>query len=801
MKKLIILLTILFVNNLFTQNSSTEKSGIISGVILDEKTNSFLPYATITCLDKNNKTIGGSITNQKGKFTVTNLPLKTILLKIQFIGYVTITKEVVLTKEKKEISLQPIALKEDATSLDEVVIETETSSVIQKIDRKIFNIGKDLNSAGTNSLEMLENIPSVSVDFQTGNISLRGNQNVRVLIDGKPSNLSASQLLKQIPSSSVKNVEIITNPSAKYNPEGMSGIINIILKKNITIGFNGSISAGIEHSINTRPNGSFDFNYRTGKVNFYGNYSLDFGKFQTFSFFERLDKNLTQDIDFTDNTTSNYAKAGLDFYINKKNTLSFYTTQNFADTDFDVNTKTTENNNLIFNSQNQSLFNTTEAAYNLDYKLDIDDKGQNLEIELNYSKSKNPQEDILNELINPTNKVYNYNNSIINDNSIFLANLDYSKPVKNGNLEVGLEIRNQKSINKIVTNQETETSANTTTPKGNSNFTYDRDIYSAYINLNKEYKKISLQAGFRVEQFSVDGLFSNTQQTNLETYKDDIFSLYPSAFLTYSPSDKHQFQIGYSRRVDRPGIDQVTPIQEWTSPLSISVGNRNLRPQFTNSFEVNYTKNLEKGYVTIGTFYRKTKDIIGRIFNTDALNPDRQLLSYANYNSSNSYGVEFSASFKPTKWWTIRPSSNIYAQENQGIINNNAITVNNTMFRARVSNSFKVSKKMRFNLSASYRGTSKNVLATIKPYYLVNASMRYSILKGKGSLSVRATDIFDGYKLDFTTQNPFPQRGEFTLEYSSIYLGFSYNFGNGKNRERERKYREENETQGSGGVL
>ncbi len=803
MKKLSLIFFILSIS-IFSQEKKEllVNEGSISGKVIDTKTKKYLTYVNIICTDKNKKILSGGISNNKGSFRVKNLPLDTISIKIQFIGYQDITKEIILTKENKKTNIGVIYLKEDTTNLDEVIIQSETSTITQKIDRKVIHIGNDLASTGTNSLQMLENIPSVQVNYQTGNINLRGNDNVRILIDGKPSNLSPTKLLKQIPSSSVKNVELITNPSAKFTPEGMSGIINIILKKNTAIGFNGSFSAGIEDSKNTRPTGSLDLNYRTGKINIYGNYGLDFGKFETYNTFNRSDKNLSQTIDFIDNTVSHYIKSGIDIYINKKNTLSFFTTQSLADTDFTVDTKTFENSMIVFDSPNLSVFDIKEQSYNVDYKLDLDDNGQNIEFEVNYSKNQNPQNDFNQEFVNPTSKTYNFTNTVINNNTIFLVNLDYTKPIKGGKVEVGLEARTQKTYNNIITNQEIETgSSPATMQKGNSIFNYDRDIYSAYFNYSKEFKKIAFQTGLRIENFSVEGLFSNTQQVNQETYSDHFFNMYPSAYMTYFHSENNEFQIGYSKRIDRPGIDQVTPIQEWNSPLTISVGNRTLLPQFTNSIELNYTRTFKKGYINLGSFYRKTSDKIGRIINEDAVNFDRQILSYANYDSAESYGLEFSSSLKLTKWWTMRPSSNLYIQDSNGIINGINESIKNTLFSARVSNSFKASTKLRFQLTSSYRGRSEGVQFKVKPYFVVNTSARLSVLNDHGAITLRATDIFDGYQLDFTSTNPFPQTGKFTLEYSSIYLGFNYSFGKGKNRERNRKYRENNETQGSGGVL
>jgi len=800
-KKISFLFCFLFATTVVSQNNK-KNTGIITGIILDSQSNKKLAYATIVCKDKHKNILTGNITSKKGEFKITQLPLDSIFLKIQFIGYKSFDKKIVLSAEKPSLNLYKIYLQEITENLEEIIVDAEVSVMEQKIDRKVYNVGEDLNAAGTNSFELLENIPSIQVDFQNGTINLRGNSNVRVLVDGKPSNLSSAQLLRQIPSSSVKSVEIITNPSAKYNPEGMSGIINIILKKNTSIGFNGSVTLGVEQGINTRPSGSFDFNYRVNKFNFYGNYGLDFGKFETNSFLNRLDKDLSQEIDFLDNSTTNFAKIGVDFYINPKNTLSFYTTKSYTNTDFFVDTKTVFDGNLIFDSENLSIFKNRETAYNLDYKLDFKKDGEYIEFEINYTKTDNPQEDTITENLNSNNREFNFTNTTVSDNSIFLANLDYAKPIKNGLLELGLEARVQNVFNSIATNQEIQTGGGQPSiPKGNSALTYDREIYSGYVNFSKEYKKFSWQAGLRFEQFTLNGTFSNTEQTNLEAITNNIFSVYPSTYLTFTPSDKNQFQIGFSRRVDRPSIGQVTPIQEWNSPLSTSVGNKNLVPQFTNSFELNYTRTLEKGSINLGAFYRRTSNLIGRIFNIDANNEDRQIITYANFDSAESYGFEFSSSFKPFSWWTLRPSANLYFQDNQGYINNNLEVANNTLFTARISNSFKATSKLRFSLSASYRGNNETVLAKVDDYYLVNVSARYSVLKDDGSITLRGTDIFDGYKINFLNTNPFEQNGQYTLEYSSIYLGFTYNFGKGKNRERARKYREENETQGSGSVL
>ena len=768
----------------------------ITGNVIDKSTNTSIPYVTITCKDNNQQIIGGSLTDDNGKFTITKLPFKKLFINFQFIGYKTYVKEINPKIGNSTINLGTIILQESATLLNEVEIQSETSSIIQKIDRKIINVGNDLTSTGTNSLDMLQNVPSVDINQLTGSISLRGNDNVKVLINGKPSNISTQQLLKQIPSNSVKRIEIITNPSAKYTPEGMSGIINLILKKNTTIGFNGNFSAGIEHSKNTRPDIALNLNYKTGNVNFYGNYNSDWGDYATLNTFNRTDKELFQSLDFLNNSVAHNFKFGADIELTKKSTLSLYSTQNFNNNNLKTHTTVTQNNLVLFNNKGFSEYNQTEQAYNLDYTYNFDEKGQNLEIEFNYTSTENPEKTNNSETINPSSNLYNYTLNTKDSRKLWLVNLDYTKPLESGNLELGLEFRKQEFYNFINTNQEILTNSIPNLKLiGNTELDYNRSIYSAYINYNREFKKISLQAGIRIEYFELDALFANTEQGNTPL-KNQLFNAYPSAYITYHITEKDDLQLGYSRRIDRPSIYQVTPIQEWFSPLSISKGNLNIVPQFTNSIELNYTKTINKGYITLGTFFRKTKDKIGRLALKDFLNPDRQIISFTNYDFANSYGFEFSGRYKATKWWTIYPSFETYIQDSEGILNGKVASIKNTLIKGRIRNSFKASKKLRINLSASYRGKSKNILYTVDPYTMVNLGASLSVLKSKGRISLRATDVFNNLNFDYFSSNPFPQKGKYDLEYNSIYLGFSYSFGSGKNKAKGRKYRDDNESQG-----
>lgn len=789
------LLTLLFLNcyALFSQ-------GTIKGKITDTTTKQGLPYVNILCKDTNKKLISGGITNAKGNFLVSKLPLQNLHVEIQFIGYKTITKEITLSKDQKTFDFGTITITEDATLLKEVEIKGQTTTITNKIDRKIINIGKDLTATGSNALELMQNIPGITVDIASGNISLRGNLNPRVLINGKPSTLNTQQALKQIPTSSIKNIEIITNPSAKYSPDGMSGMINIVLKKNTKNGFNGVLDLNANYSENLRTGSSLNLNYRTGKVNFYTNLSGDYGDLHTITTINREDKKLDQQFDFIDSSIGKYLKVGTDIYLDDKNTLSFYTNQNFTDTDFSTVSKINENIGQTYNANNLQIFNISEASYNADYKVSLDDKGQNLEIEFNYTISKDPENGVFKENINPSSTLNNYTNSIINTRKLYLANIDYEKPIsKRAKIEVGLEARILNIDNKINTTQEVITNLTPSIqPVGNSVFDYTRNIYSAYINYNKEFNKFSFQGGLRFEQFNVEALFNNTQQGDLPAYNEDIFNVFPSAFLTYIPDDNNEFSVSYSKRIDRPAIYQISPIREWSSPYTISVGNSELKPQYTNSFELGYTHYIKTGYLSFNTFYRNTNDVIGRSSLLDPVNQDRQFLDFKNYNRSDSYGLEFYSSIKPKKWWTITPITLLYFQKRQGIIANKNVEINNTKLTIQLRNNFQLSKRFSTQLSYVYAGKDQGILYTREAYSSISGGARLSVLNGKGNLKLRFSDIFNILDLKLSGTNPYPINGLVDKEIRRVSLGFTYNFGSGKNKALNRKDREDNETHNNG---
>src|SRR5690606_30773546 len=317
MKKLILLFAVIIYSATYAMPDPTDKPGKIEGSVFDKNLDAPIPYVTVVVKKVSGEIITGGVTDDNGNFEIKDIPEGTSVVNIQYIGYKIYSTKIIISENNRNIQMGKIFLEEDVASLDEVTVVAERSTIEQKLDRKVINVGKDLTTAGPTASEIMNNLPAVSVDPQTGEISLRGNQNVRVMVDGKLSNVPVAQLLKQIPSSSIKQIELITNPSAKYNPEGMSGIINIILHKNVNIGFNGNASVGLTYEENAKFTGGLDMNYRNGKFNLYGNFNNNVSKGVNRGHIERPEDNSDQIFQFLNSNKSNLFKVGLDFYLDE----------------------------------------------------------------------------------------------------------------------------------------------------------------------------------------------------------------------------------------------------------------------------------------------------------------------------------------------------------------------------------------------------------------------------------------------------------------------------------------------------
>ncbi|WP_109437337.1 TonB-dependent receptor domain-containing protein [Aquimarina sp. AU119] len=759
------------------------QKGVVTGTVLDKNTQEPVPYANVVLKSGSNIATGG-ITNEQGFFSVKEIPYNTYDFEIQFIGYKTITKAINVDKSNRKVNLGSLYIEEDAVALGSVEIVTERSTIEQKIDRKVINVGKDLTTVGASASDIMGNIPSVSIN-QDGDISFRGNENVRVLVDGKPTNLSSRELLQQIPSTSIKTIELITNPSAKYNPEGMSGIINISLKKNTNLGFNGSINSGITYGERARYNNSLSLNYRAGKTNFYGSYNNRLGKSTTDGIVTRTVENNNQLTDNINENTSHLFKLGFDYMINDKNTLSIYTNQNLFETIIDGNRIINffDNPSANFTQRDITDSDNVNATYNADFKHVFAKEGHTIELEVDYNTLDSDKE--YDFSFTGNNPVENYEELIEDTRTNTTINLDYVNPLsENTMLELGLETRLRRTDNSYITGNPNF---------NNSTFFYDRDIYSFYTTFGQTLDKWQYNIGLRLEDYNVDSQFDEVGE-NPFNFTDKLFNIFPSGFLKYTPNEdqKNTYQLSFSRRIDRPSLNQINPIRQLNTPQIILTGNPSLVPQFTNSIELNYSRKLAKGSFTFGGFYRRISDEINRRGFFDENNPNLLIIDYDNFDSNDAYGFEFSSNYRLTNWWSLNSSFDIYSRTQKGVIEGESVQVNNTLLNAKLNNSFKATKNLTFQLFTFFSGRQEILQYELKENFFMNAGARYNFAKGKGTLSLNFNDIFRTQRFAFETYRTIIQEGEFRRDTRSVYAGITYRFGSGKNKSLKRKKRDKN---------
>lgn len=443
------------------------------------------------------------------------------------------------------------------------------------------------------------------------------------------------------------------------------------------------------------------------------------------------------------------------------------------------------------------------------------EEGHHIDLEVDYNTFEDDTPADFKFLLGSNKNYQDFNTT---DRQSTTVNLDYVNPLsETTKLESGLEARLFNSDIAYASTGETFNNQGVLRPTPDNDFDYSRDIFSAYATFSKKLEKWTYQIGVRAEQVEEDALALSSEAASTEAFKNNYFELYPSAFITYTPSEKNAYQFSYSRRVDRPGIGQVNPIKEWSTPLISSFGNINLRPQFTNSIEANYTRTLNnrKGTVTGGVFYRLISDEINRALFIDRtdVNSGRIILTHDNFDDTAAYGIELSTNYRPTSWWSINGSFDLYSQTQKGIAEqltapietatiNDIVTnieeVDNVAWNFRIFNNFKVNKTLSFTAFGFYRGKNKTLQFDIEPMYFINLGSRLSFAEGKGTFSLNFNDVLNTMKFAFDSTKPFVQVGEFNWESHTVQLSLSYRFGGGKYRAKSRKQRDANEKSGGG---
>lgn len=788
------------------------KIGKVSGKIVDAQSDLPVEYATVSLHRlKDSSLVSGAVSTEKGEFLMEALPFGKFFLKISFIGFETSKSDTFsIFPKNPEKYLGILKLNSSVQRLDEVEIKAEKEVMELRADRKIFNVDKSLVSVGGSATDILQNIPSVSVDID-GGITLRGSGNVNVLIDGKPSSLTGSDraaVLKQIPASSIERIEVITNPSARYDPDGTAGIINVILKKNQNMGFNGNASLSIG-TLN-KYNGSLNLNYKTKNANWFANYSYRYNDLYGNGGGSR--KNMLTDTTFYQNQTSksnnhqegNLLKTGVDLTLNTKNNLTLAVLYNnnlgsgFDGTDY----------NLLDNNQLLKRF----------FVRNSDDRGkaQNFDFTMNYRKTfTTPRRELTADVIYSTGENENtgfYRNldyflpekipypspsmqqNSLNKgkNNIFTAQIDYSSPIgKEGRLETGY-----KNILRTVDNDfRAENFNNTENVWKNDNnwtnhFVYTEKIFSTYGIYSSQVKNFAYQIGLRLEQ-----TFTNSELVLLKTnVENNYFSFLPTIHLSQKLANEQEIQLSYSRRLNRPSPNNLNPTIDFGDPLNLRTGNPKLNPEYIHSIELGYSKIVDKFTLTSSIYYRLTTNAIQRIRTVDNLGI--ATTTFGNVNDATAYGFEVVAKNDFTKWWNLTSNFNFF----KSIINGAtaAISSQTTSWTFKVISNMKIAKKVDIQFTGNYQAPVAIAQGTRNGFYGVDLGLKTDILQGKGSLTLNISDVFDNRRfVVFNSAENFSQ--DFTRKRESriATLSFSYRFGKSE-MSNKRRPRSDEQRQGGG---
>ena len=777
----------------------------ISGKVIDASSNQALEYATIALLKSIDSTlVTGSVSDAKGAFKLGAAPGK-YLLKVQFMGYQTQFKEnLVLKAEQAFVNLGTIALSPGAiTTLDEVEIRAEKSRMEFSLDKKVFNVGKDLATIGGSAADLLDNIPSLTVDIE-GNVSLRGNSGVRLLINGKPSGLTGTDALQQLQSNMIDRIEIITNPSARYEAEGTAGIINIILKKDRRKGWNGSVdlTGGIPHSHNA----ALNLNHRREKLNFFGSLGARYRKSprQSFEHREIRQNGVLSILDQNSNSTrggiSGNFRLGADYFFDQNNILTGSLVYRLSD---DLNTGEIEFLSFddLYTLNAVSLRNTEEEEdeesldYNLSYERKFARKGQKFTMDLVFTTEEESESmDAIEQAFDANYfplSAPDLQQRINNSENVteWVLKSDYVHPVgKDGKFEAGYrgsirDITNTYLVEEL--NTETQVWENLTNIS--NDFAYEEDIHAAYLIYGNKLGKFSYQGGIRAELTHIYTELKQTQERNDRNFTN----LFPSVYLNYELEAGNALQVNYSRRVRRPRFWDLNPFFSFNNPLSIRSGNPNLNPEFTHSMEVGHVKYWEKASLSSSIYYRHTDDVITRISRVDENGVNTSMPE--NLATRKDLGAEFALTVEPVKWWDFTLSANVYSGSINGENLGFARQTDFFSYTSRLNSKINIKNVFDVQLMVNYRGAENTPQGQRKSILYTDLGLSKDVMSKKGTFTFRVRDIFNTawYRYETSGEGANPGDTFFIFREGQwrsrrqVYVGFSYRINQEKRRKRQ----------------
>ncbi len=794
MKKMITLLAFIITGSIAMQGQAQTSQPTVQGTVQDESQNSFESASASLLRAKDSSLVKTTVTDKSGKFQFENITQGKYLVSISAVGYLA-TFSPVFEVSKSLVILNTLALQKHSDELKTVAITSKKLFFEQKADRMVVNVDASPSNTGTSVLEVLERSPGVSID-KDGNISLKGKQGVTVMIDNKPTYLNSTQLanyLKSLPSSAVEQLEIMTNPSAKYDAAGNSGIINIKTKKNKVKGFNGSLTLTETQGVYAKPGASLNLNYRTGKFNFFANAGYTYWQgFQNLQISRTyLDaSNKTVNSIFTQETQMKFVnpefnlKMGLDYYLSSRTTLGFVVS-GFRNLE---NVQSESNINLL-NPQHQvdsivyspSTNNSTwkNGSVNLNFRHQFDSTGSEITADLDYMNYVSSSDQYFNNITYDPNWVEK-NSTVLtgylpSSINIYSFKTDYTRPLGSSmKLEAGLKTsfvstNNDANYYNIENNKQ-----NVDTGKTN-HFIYKENINAAYVNLSRQLKKWNLQLGLRLENTNYSGHQLGNPYTvvnNDSSFSQSYVNLFPTVYVSYQANEKNQFALNYGRRIDRPAYEDLNPFLFFLDQYTYQAGNPYLQPQYTNNIEFSHTYN---NFLTTTINYSDTRNFFTETFEQSG---HATIVRKGNIGRRQNAGIAMSAQIPVRKWWTLIAYANYVYNKFDGTLYGERIDVAAPTFLANLNNQFRLPKGWGAELSGFYRSQGVEGQIVVDPLGQVSAAITRQLFHEKANLKLAVRDIFytqqvTGYINFQETEATFHNR----RDSRQVSLSFTYRFG------------------------
>lgn len=745
------LCTFLAVFYFFTAVSQTVSN--LSGIVMDEKRKGLENVNVLLLNTADSSLLTATVTDKQGKYEVKPAGKGNYLLLFSKVGFANKYQSVLISEEgDNKTKTDTIILTIEVKALKEVIISSRKPFIEQKLDRMIVNIENSIISAGNNGLEVLEKLPGVRVD-PNGTISLKGKA-VQIHIDGRPANMSGedlANLLRGLTANQVEKIEIISNPSSRYDAAGSGGIINIVMKRDQKVGLNGTITLGYNQGVYPKFNQGITFNYRNKKLNLYGSYNASERKSVVYANSDRKFKsgtvllsNFVQEGKSIDNTWSHNLRTGIDFFIHKRTTLGFLFTG--AKNHFkSVSNSLTQmkNGTGVIDSMLHAFSNNsskwTSYTLNTNFRHRFDSAGKELTIDLDYSNYERNYEQFfrnapLSANGNPSRSADTLSGTLPAILMIFTFKADYIHPLKeNKKIEAGIKSSSITNDNDLTLYNRNGHGPVLNTSLSN-HFIYKENINAFYVNFSHELEKWSYQVGIRGEQTVAKG----NQLTTNQKFTRDYFQLFPTAFLNYTPTEKHQVGLSYSRRVGRPAYNIVNPFRIFRDPYTYSEGNPLIRPETGNNFELNYVFN---NMVIVGLGYGKTANSMTFVVNQDD-STKTTVETYDNLATLEDGSITVSVNFKIAPWWMANNFVGAFYNHFRGNYNNGTVDNSGVIFNASINHSIILSKNYTLEFGGFYLSDQPQGIITISPQANFTFGIQRSFAQKRGTLRVSMSDVF-----------------------------------------------------------